>query len=94
MRTFQLTDPVLGADAAAKLAHDAQHRGFDVAAARQEQRVIPVSRNAEVEVQVAIAGVPVSDEARVRNNRERVTSGPFLSAGGCSGAVEQGNVTG
>jgi parallel beta helix pectate lyase-like protein len=34
------------------------------------------------------------DGITVRDNREPVTSGPFLSAGGCSAVLEQGNVTG
>jgi hypothetical protein len=33
------------------------------------------------------------DGITVRNNRQRITSGPFLSAAGCTGALEQGNVT-
>src|SRR5690606_36249362 len=67
--SLQLADSVLGAEAAAVLRNEIMHRAMDPRGEREEFGGISADRLAQVEVQIAVAEMPVRQDAAVRRDR-------------------------
>src|SRR5256886_16181524 len=64
---LESSDAMLGAEAAAELAHQVVNRAPHRLLARQEALALRSGGHAEVEVQVAVADMAIDDEHPVRN---------------------------